>query len=62
MNNNANDNEHNTQALVFFCKTYNFEASGTYFYHVSLYVQEVLQRVYFMTHQTIYSKSLDPDT
>ena len=57
MNNNANDNEQNTQALLFPCKTYNLGASGTdFFNHMYLYVQEGLQRVFFMTHRTIKIK------
>ena len=65
MKNNANGNKHNTQTLLFPRKTYNFGASGTgtyYFYHMYLYVQVVLQRVNFLTHQKISSKNMDPDT
>ena len=33
-----------------------------FYYHMSLYVQEGLQRVCLLTHQTIEIKTMAPDT
>ena len=54
MKKNADDNEQKTKALLFTHKTYNLGASVTdYFNHMYLWVQEVLQRIRFLNHQTI---------
>ena len=48
INNNADDNEHITQALLFSCTTYNLVASGTDLLNrMYLYVQEGLKGLVF---------------
>ena len=40
----------------------NLEHQVLIFYHISLYVQERLQRDHFLTHQKVNSKTMSLDT